>query len=414
MSKSHQPVLLVPGETGWEVWSSGSDNAGWQRASESEGPNALEIKELPPGDLLCLFPVFAITSVPLLAATTDESLLGDLATMHAEKVGLRPDPSAGQTTDWFEVAKEETATTLLFVQVRTPTEGDLPKRSPKGFDISARAFPTTGEAVTLWREFGRWVFAFHQNGKLLHCQATSAEHESPDESVGREIRLAALQLSMQGIRFDPQRVLLWSPRQADPSAIEAATNLPVELSPRPTPQIPSPASKLLPADVRAARRAATRRRNVILAISAAALAYLGLIGWSLHGVWKTNRATAKLLADAEEVAPDADEYTMHVNKWTELEPVIDIRRSPVDILHRIAQCIPPNSGLRLKQAQVSATNVKLVGEAPELKAANAFSLNLTKRNDLAEFQWETPSANQSSRGWDFVYTAEIPTAESNP
>jgi hypothetical protein len=81
----------------------------------------------------------------------------------------------------------------------------------------------------------------------------------------------------------------------------------------------------------------------------------------------------------------------------------------VDILSRIAACIPASSGLRLKTAEISATEIKLIGEAPQLQAVNSFSLNLNKNNDLTQFDWQTPEPNQSTRGWEFVFSAEIPT-----
>ena len=86
----------------------------------------------------------------------------------------------------------------------------------------------------------------------------------------------------------------------------------------------------------------------------------------------------------------------------------------MDILKRIADCIPPNSGLRLRTADISASEIKLMGEAQALEAVNGFSLKLTKNTDLSQFEWQTPEPNQSTRGWEFVYTGEVPTVESQP
>ena len=86
----------------------------------------------------------------------------------------------------------------------------------------------------------------------------------------------------------------------------------------------------------------------------------------------------------------------------------------MDILFRVASCIPPNSGLRLKTAEISATGIKLQGEAPQLQAVNSFSLNLSKSNGLTQFIWQTPEPNQSKRGWEFVFTAEVPSSETQP
>jgi hypothetical protein len=362
-----------------------------------------------------LFPVKFLTAVPMRVTSDDDALFPDLAALHAERLGLRPDPMAGQLTDVFVVAREAENTALLSVFLRSPADGDLPPRGPKGFDISARAYPMAGESLAIWKEFDRWVFALSHQGKLVYCQATAVDSPQPDDALAREIRLSLMQLAMQGLHFDPQRTVVWSDGQPiDPAALEGRYPGRVDVVARPAPVLPEPLSKLLPADVRAARRTALRRRNITLITAAAAAVYLGLLGWLGYGLWQTSAEARRLNAQAEEVAPEGEAYAQHVAKWDELSHAIDLTHSPVDILHRIASCIPPNSGLRLKTAEISAADIKLIGEAPQLQAVNTFSLNLSKHNELTHFTWQTPEPNQSTRGWEFVFSAEIPTADSQP
>ncbi len=409
MSKTTEHVLLVPGEAGWEIWT-GRAEEGFSLENATGATRAGELTTLPPGDVTMLFPAKSLTAVPMRVNCDDDALFPDLAALHAERLGLRPDPMAGQLTDLFVISREPENTALLSVFLRSPGEGDLPARGPKSFDISARAFPASGETLAVWKEFGRWVFALFHKGCLAYCQATSVDSAQPDDSLAREIRISLIQLAMQGLPVEPARIIVWSAREdADTSALAAAFHAPVEVAPRPAPALPVPLSKLLPADVRAARRAALRRRNITLAAAAAALLYFGTIGWFGYGLWKTMAETKSLLAQAEQAAPEGEAYSLHVAKWDELAHVIDLRNSPVDILSRIANCIPPNSGLRLKTADISATEIKLQGEAPQLQAVNTFSLKLTnKTGELANFSWQTPESNQSTRGWEFTYTAEIP------
>ena len=261
------------------------------------------------------------------------------------------------------------------------------------------------------KEFGRWVFALSHQGKLVYCQATSGTSASPDDALAREIRLALIQLSMQGLAIEPDHIVVWTSQDdCSPATLAAAFKVRVDVSPRPAPVLPHPLSKLLPADVRAARREARRRRNIILSVAAVAVAYLGLIGWFGYGLWKDSAETKTLLKRAASIAPEGETYTAHVAKWDELSQAIQLSNSPVDILNRVASCIPPASGLRLKTADISAAEIKLIGEAPQLQAANTFSLNLDKNNDLAQFEWQLPEPNSSARGWEFVYSGEIPTA----
>ncbi len=414
MSKSTEHVLIVPGESGWEIWTRQADGA-FTPHSTTDLARAADLTEIPAGDLTMLFPVKSLTAVPLRVTSDDEALFPDLAALHAERLGLRPDPLAGQLTDVFIVAREAQNTALLSVFLRAPVEGELPPRGPKCFDLSARAFPVTGDALTLWKEFGRWVFAVFHQGTLVYCQATAVDAMQPDDSLAREIRLALIQLAMQGLNVEPARVVVWSSREnLDPRAMRSAFRASVEVKPRPAPVLPDPLSKLLPADVRAARRSALRRRNIILGVAAVALIYLGLLGSFGFGLWKASTETKSLLAQAQEAAPEGEAYSQHIGKWDELASAIDLNNSPVDILSRIAACIPPNSGLRLKTADISVSSITLRGEAPQLQAVNTFSLRLSKSSDLARFAWQTPEPNQSTRGWEFTFTGEIPLVESQP
>lgn len=404
-------MLLVPGECGWEIWTGQTDSEFTLHATTTTD-RAADLSAIPSGELLLLFPIKAVTALPLRVTSEDPSLFPDLASLHAERLGLRPDPMAGQLADVFIVSREAENSTLLSVQLRVPADGDLPPRGPKSFDLSARAYPLAGDTLTIWKEFGRWVFAISHQGNLLYCQATTGTSHSPDPALAREIRIAFMQLAMQSLEVEPTRVLIWTHAQdCDPSAITDAFGIAVEISSRPAPVLPQPLSKLLPADVRAARREALRRRNILLGIAAVALVYLGVIGWFGYGLWKDNQETVALIQQAIDAAPEGDAYLLHIAKWDELANAIDLKNSPVDILSRVASCIPPNSGLRLKSADITASELTLIGEAPLFQAANTFNLNLEKNNDLVQFKWQVPEPSQSTRGWEFRYIGEIPVSQ---
>lgn len=413
MSKSTDQVLLIPGEASWEIWTR-QGQEGFTFHGDTGVTRAGEITDMPAGDVTMLFPVKFLTAVPMRVSSDDESLFPDLAALHAERLGLRPDPMAGQLTDVFVVAREEENTALLSVFLRAPVDGDLPARGPKGFDISPRATQVDGAALVLWREFGRWVFAVFHQGKLAFCQATAVDSANPDAALAREVKLSLMQLAMQGLHFDTPRIIVWTSGNPDLSSFRGVFNQRVETATKPVPAMPEPLSILLPADVRAARRAAQKRRNITLAASAAALAYFGVIGWLALGLWQAHSETRRLLALAEQAAPDGAAYSEHIAKWDELAEAIDLNYSPVDILHRIASSIPPNSGLRLKIAEISPMSIRLTGEAPQLQAVNSFNLNLSRNTGLTRFDWSTPEPNQSGRGWEFVYTAESAGFEVQP
>jgi hypothetical protein len=412
VSKTTENILLIPGETGWETWTRQADEP-FARVTESDSARAGDLKDLPAGDITMCFPARMVTALPVKVATEDESLFPDLVTLHAERLGLRADPLAGQLSDWFLISKSEESASLLSVFLKVPGEGDLPSRGPKGFDVSSRLYPVDGSRIAVWMEFGRWVFAFFQDGHLVYCQATGVESGHPDSALARDIQLAGMQLTMQGMDVNPVLVEVWSSQEnLATGEFSQVLGLRCEVHPRPVPVLPQPLSRLLPADVRAARRAAQRKRNLITGIAAGVIGYLGLIGWLAFGLWNDHAETKSLLNAANQAAPDAEEYTAHIAKWDELAHAIDLMHSPVDILNRVAGSIPPNSGLRLKTADISAMEIKLMGEAQTLEAVNSFSLRLSNHNELMAFEWQTPEPNQSTRGWEFVFTAEVPLTET--
>lgn len=413
MSKQQETALLVPGPRGWEIWKQAATGGFVQQSAD--GPaRASDLGGLPGGNLTMLFPVRGMHALPFKAASTDDSLFEDLAAMHAERLGVRADPMAGQLTDTFVVGKEEESATLLCVVLKSPGDGDLPPRSPKEFDISPRAYQVQGEAVAAWKEFERWVFAFYRNGKLLYSQATSSSGPSPDASCLREIQLALSQLAIQGLALRPEVVHVWS-SDGDAGSLASGLGVPARLSPRPDPVLPEPRSKLLPADVRAARRAQRERQQKIAIAAAMGIAYLGTAGWFGYGLWKDKNGIAKLKADADEILPAADRaaYEEHKAKWAELDLMVDLEKAPVELMSRVAKAIPPNSGLRLKTAEINAGQIKLVGEAPQAAPISQFSVNLGRDSfGLSQYQWDNAQPTNSSKGWSFVITGATEDAES--
>jgi len=408
MPKSHSSYLLIPGETEWEIWTIAPNQTTTHHSSHPV-IHPSHIEKLPVGDLIFFFPVQALTALPLHVNTGDSSLFPDLAATHAERVGLRPDPLAGQLTDIFPISVSPEESTLLSIVLRNPATESLPSKSPKAFDFSARAFPVSGNTLSLWRELDHWVFSIHDEGKLIYCQTTSSAGNSPDANFIREIRIAIAQLSLQGIHANPARVIIWS---NDPDTetliLSNAFSIPIELTTRPIPSVPSPLSNLLPADVRAARRAARKRQNTIISIAAVALIYFGTAIYFSLGLWQAHSTTQKLNERTKAIAPFGQNFEVHNQKWDELEFGISRQYNTVDIMNRIAKCIPPNSDLRLKVANISPTEIQLSGEASQPQSVTQFSLNLNKSNELIAYKWETRDPRSTTRGWEFNFSATLP------
>lgn len=412
MSKQTDISLLVPGPEGWEVWKRSQEGV-FERATEGGPRKVGELDGLPSGDLLMLFPVRALHTLPFNAASNDPSLYEDLAVMHAERLGIRPDPMAGQLSDHFIVNEKGDSATLLHVVLKSPGEGELPLRTPKEFDISARAYPVKSDAVAAWKELGRWVFAIYSDGKLLYAQATSYDGAAPDDAFLREIHLALGQLSIQGLKITPQYVRVWPPEGelGEAGSLLDGLGARAVVERRPDPVIPSPESKLLPADVRAARRARRQRNQIIAGVAAVVLLYLGFIAWLAFGLWQDTRKRNRLAAEADQVKDIAGEYENHIAMWDELMDLVEEERSPLEILLNVSNSIPANNGVRLELADIGPEGAKLTGAAPQSAPVNAFSLALKRNADLSWLTWETEAPKKTAKGWEFRFSGLAPKIE---
>jgi len=413
MSQKGNIAILVPGAGGWEIWS-GPPAGPYERVETAGVPAAGDLKEIPNGEVLMFFPVRSVISVPFRSATADEELFDDLAAMHIERLGLRPGDDGGQLVDSFVVSKGEEETRMLTVVLRPPDEGELPPRSPKEFDLSARAMPLPENGVALWRELGRWVFAVGgPGGALCYAQVTSCAEPLPDESVAGDIGLALTQLALQGMPLDLRRVVVWMDEGVPGRAValEHAFSGLVKIEGRPLFHLPEPRSRLLPEDVRAARRERAGRQRLVALAAVAALAYVALVGWLAVGLIQDRAEAKKLAAAAAEMQPVADAFTEHSRKWDELAPVVDTSEWPVELLFQCVRQIPANSGLRLQSAELSSADdgrvnqIRLLGEAADPGPIQKFNLALNRSDRLSIFKWEMAPPQQTNKGnWGFTFT----------
>ena len=371
------------------------------------------IEKIPSGRLLMGFPVREALAVPFMVQTDDEGMFEDLASMHLEKSGIRPEPDAGRLTDVFSAGHADGQTTLLSVVLSAPAEGSMPLRAPSQFDISARFYPMAGNAVTLWRELGRWVFAITSGGKLTYFQSLSGSELGQD--AVRDIRLALTQLSLQGVKLDMDKAVIWTSGHAsDPGdeVIQAfGKDLGAEISaePKPRPVPPSPMSRLVPADVRAEQRLKAERQKRNLVIAAILIAYLGIAGYLGYDYYKLNKAHKKQQAELKRVKLEHADIALFNADWNQLAPVVDSQHWPMTALERCFRAIPPGppQNLRFTVFEATPQRITIRGEANEIKLATVFGEKL--RRALKDYQWslQVPKADNKTNRWNFTYEGTL-------
>jgi len=406
MSNKKESVLLIPGPDGWEIWQ-GAQEGGFRKILENGPLKASGLESIPPGRLLMGFPVRQALAVPFKVQTDDDAMFEDLASMHLEKSGIRPESDAGQLTDVFTAGYEDGQTTLLCVVISKPAADAMPMLPPNAFDISARFFPMAADAVTIWRELGRWVFAVNRGGYLAYFQSLSGGSLGSD--MIRDIQLAITQLGLQGVNLAINQVVLWkSGHHSDPTDEEIKIfgnelGAKINHEPKPLPVMPDRMSHIVPADVRAHQRFKQERQKRKLIIAAVLVVYFGMAGYFAYDYFQLSRKLEKQNERLKGVRNQHLDIGLFNADWDQLAPVVDSQHWPLQLLYRAATIIPSTQGLRFKLFEASRDRIVIRGEAVEVELTSDYASKL--RRALPDYQWSLPPAvpdNKTDR-WKFTY-----------
>ena len=432
--KKGEKVLLLPGADGWEVWAAGSESNGFVLSQRSGVARVLDVAGIPPGELTMAFPVRDVSALPFRAPTADQALLSDLAEMHLERMGVRPGINAGVLSDVFKVATLGEECLAVPIVLALPREGDLPRRAPQHFDISARCLPLPSDGLVIWQELGRWVFALSVEGQALEFEALAINQLG--EEAGREIRITLMQLELQGVTDAlPARCTVWlGEEELEPSGEQLKAlgegiglSVPVTVSSKPAPAPPVRSSQLLPADVRAERAAKRKKQRTVLVSALAAVLYV--IG--ILFLWVDLKSAEK---DAYQARKDYEPYEAddlllesHRDKWESLRPVVEQGHGPLELFYHCMRARGGEAGLRFDRAEISnqieaeekmdegkvkitftlIRDIRIQGKADELEQATAFDLALKRERGLRDYLWTSGVPVERNGKWGFFYEARI-------
>lgn len=410
MSRSSDTTVLVPSASDWQVWV-GTATGGLSLSRPTGVTTAGDIDKLPSSGVLMAFPARQATALPFKTAADDEELFADMAELHVEQMGFRPETGSGRLFDTFILKREDDEEQILMpVVLAPPAPGSTPLRAPSEFDVSARLFPLPSGGIAIWKELGRWVFAIARRGELIYFQGLT--EAGLNEAAAREINLAVMQLMLQGCDPKIEQATIWTDEGLEvfavPAEFEDALSVPVASAPKPAPRLPNPVSELLPEDIVAARYAKAQRRNTRLAIGAALfgiIAFAGYFGFRLFELKQDVAAAERQQAELGGVFEDVSE---HFAKWDELEPVIDQSSWPVELLDRVNKAVPraakaPGANFRLERVEISDGFIIIEGNGKVLSHVNSFKEALRKSVLFRGYDWSLPDAQGNQDQWSFVY-----------
>jgi hypothetical protein len=305
--------------------------------------------------------------------------------LQLELRGLQPRNDTA-VFDWSVIAREENRTLVLVGVLPPSLPADLHAEAYESFDLSARYFPLPPNAITLWREHDRLVFAITHGGELAYFQALPEAEITP--RVIQDLSCARATLEMQDILQPLQQLVLWTPvKPEEQAALRTAFNLRIVEEECPPPEAPTQAWKLTPAAIGEARRTRESQRWIKRLGIILLLLYLGLVGWFVTQYIQLSLKVADL---RKWQADHADSITLVEDgrsMWKDLAPVVDTKHYPLELLLHAQQAIPAEQ-LHLTLFESNSSGHLLKGDP----FFAGYNLNMGNPrplpNDLASFQIE--------------------------
>jgi hypothetical protein len=397
-----QRAILLPGPTEaepWEVWVFGGKNQEAQIVQICPTPMDNRLRK---GSTLA-FPVAQVYCLPLWLNETDSRQFAGIIPLQLELRGLQPRNETA-VFDWSVVAHGEGRTLVVVGVLPASLPEYLQSESYESFDLSARYFPLPPNALVLWREHDRLVFAITNGGNLTYFQALPEAEITP--RVIQDLNCARATLEMQDILPPLQRIVLWTSVKPDESsALAAAFNLPVVEEECPPPEAPEQAWKLTPSAIGEARRARENQRWIKRLSIILFLLYLGVVGWFVTQYVLLSLKVADLRQWQAAHADDISLVEDGRSTWKALSPIVDTKHYPFELLLHAQQAIPADQ-LHLTLFETNSEGHLLIkGEAKNVAGAftfleklkgdpyfDGYNLNMGNPrplpNDLASFQIE--------------------------
>lgn len=347
----------------------------------------------PPGKTLFAIATNDLVSIPQWVSSKDPDIISEVVEAEISRLGFQRSGGPGKVSDWKPV--ELNGTRTLVQSVTTPWTLDELAKSPApnefvDFFPQYALYAPPESAAVLWREGTAWVAGYSRGSRWIHVQTLGGEEMRP--LLAGEINLTLIELSAKGLLDGASRVVVWAPYDLElHRALQEETGLAVSFETRPAPApATAPAWDFEPHEISRARIARTRRRRGLVAGFLALLAMTLLAAAATFHLWHLGESNGELKARIEENRVAADTISSAMDRWHNLGPAIDPRRSPIELFHQVASLLP-ETGLRITSFEVRDDKVIEV-RAEGATMANAIQIKAAfeKAETLADYTWEIP------------------------
>ena len=375
--------FLFPGAGEWELRALPSGVTAIE--AQAADPETLYAK-FRPGTALAL-PMQELLVFPLWLATVDRSLMEGLVSIQLEKRGLLARVREEAAFD-FRILQQEADRTLVSVVVlRSDFSPELCTDRTEDYRLSTDFLKLPDDALVIWSELGRRVFAFLRSGELVYVQSLAGNAEA---MLAGETCCAWLALQAEGVLTGLNGIVFFGEvRSGEVQSLAQVFGMTPQVLPAPEFARRENPRKLLPYRVRQQMKERESRQRLQRICTGLGLAYLVLLlvvlghyGWI---VWQGHSLEKELALHRAEVQAVRDA----ASRWEALEVALEPGNYPVEMLYRCSRHLP-EEGVRLVTFDQSPGHILLTGEAKNAAVAFKFADDLKKDRELGDYTWIMP------------------------
>jgi hypothetical protein len=398
--------LLLPGETSWELWSSGAFGAmECTKTFDDSCPGSFATAAA--RHTLAL-PAASVWVLPAWLKGEREHLR-DMAQLHLERLSVRtPGHEQAMLAESIDETNGSHLTRVVALKDVTTPLAEL-KLLPDECRLSASCMALAPNSITIWRELGRLVVAITVGPQLAYFSPMSAS--SLDHSGLAELNNICLQLTFQKVLQSLSGIVLWID-DGDIERIQKATGLDVRRDSRPSPRLlPGTAATLMPMDIivtRQAQQNASRYRMMGLAagfvVAALVAVFSALMSMATH-------ERDELREKIAEITPRATHVANHKAAWMEVASAVDPSTFPMQTLLHCMEPNPPE--MAMLSFECTEDRILIQAHTPTVEEALKYQLDLKNVEALSGYTWDPGQLkiNEKDNSVNFDMKGTLASAE---
>ncbi len=386
-------AFLVPGAEGWTLISRPENHNGgaWrvrafetmEEAAQSLGEDDSFTLALPIGDVL---------AQRLRLPRVEEKELREMVRLQIEKA--LPFPPDEVTSDYEVIEQNENECVVSAVAVQNDRLSEVARALldrqiiPRAVTVYAGHRAATharqGRALFIYPEAGTLVSAIAENGKLSFARTLGANGAAAPLEF--ELPQFALNAELEGVGSGFSNVLVDEKCYELREVVDRSLGTKSEVVGMETPPAAT-GINLLPENWRERRARQVRRKEWRQWLVWAAMAYAGIVALALLHIGYLKFRLAQLGHAVASDEPKAAFVQASAASWRSLEPALDPRLFPIEVLRAIYESLP-SADVHITAYTQAARQLSLEGEASSAALAYQFTEKVKKNPALQRFNFE--------------------------